>query len=154
MCFVTEVKFLDFFFRCLRLNNLGRYEEFPYLSPCGKENNYVHCDDLPVVFTGLHELGGQKYLLRNYCSTKLAVPFQPEKIFMSCTGRVYHPGPENLGGVGLIASRIAVEFSEGFSGHGGLFPERFTYDGKTYDLDGSLKEKVNKFANKLSFCDL
>jgi hypothetical protein len=34
------------------MNRTGRYEdEFHYLSLCGKERNFVRCDDTPVVFT-------------------------------------------------------------------------------------------------------
>ena len=49
-CF-KEQHFLKFFFTRLKMNDLGRFnEEFPYLSPCGRERNFVRCDDLPIVF--------------------------------------------------------------------------------------------------------
>lgn len=48
----TEKKFLAFFFQRLRRNDTGLYEEdFPYVSPCGRERNYIRCDDTPIVFT-------------------------------------------------------------------------------------------------------
>lgn len=46
-----EVQFLKFFFTRLKKNDTRRYQDFPYLSLCGKERNYVRCDDLPIVFT-------------------------------------------------------------------------------------------------------
>ena len=50
-CF-KDVHFLSFFFRMLKTNNYGRYaQEFPYVSLCGKERNFVRCDDVPIVFT-------------------------------------------------------------------------------------------------------
>ena len=50
-CF-KEQQFLKFFFTRLKVNDLGRFhQDFPYLSPCGRERNFVRCDDLPIVFT-------------------------------------------------------------------------------------------------------
>ena len=49
-------KFLDFFFRQLGYNTPRRrtgevaFPEYPFLSPCGKEKNYVKCADVPLVF--------------------------------------------------------------------------------------------------------
>ena len=44
----------------MKVNTSGRYEtEFPYLSPCGRETNYIRCDDLPVVFSQLLDSQGQ-----------------------------------------------------------------------------------------------
>jgi len=52
ICAVTDKKFLAFFFKHLKKNATGRYmEDFPFLSICGVERNYVRCDDLPLVFT-------------------------------------------------------------------------------------------------------
>lgn len=35
----------------MRRNETDRYKEFPYISLCGRERNYIRCDDLPIVFT-------------------------------------------------------------------------------------------------------
>ncbi len=52
-CFIDK-KFLAFFFRRLRVNDTGQYQDaFPFVSPCGKELNYIRCEDLPLVFTHL-----------------------------------------------------------------------------------------------------
>ncbi|XP_045130702.1 UPF0598 protein C8orf82 homolog [Portunus trituberculatus] len=51
-CF-KEKKFLQFFFSRMKFNETGRYPEFPFLSLCGCERNYIRCDDLPLVFTHL-----------------------------------------------------------------------------------------------------
>ena len=57
---IIDKKFLVFFFRRVKKNSTGRYEEeFPYVSPCGPETNYIRCDDLPVVFTHLLDHNGQ-----------------------------------------------------------------------------------------------
>lgn len=50
-CF-KEKQFLRFFFNRLKVNDLKRYQkDFPYLSPCGRERNFIRCDDTPIVFT-------------------------------------------------------------------------------------------------------
>ncbi|KAJ3599899.1 hypothetical protein NHX12_033853 [Muraenolepis orangiensis] len=52
-CF-KDRKFLVFFFSRLRSNQSGRYgDHFPFLSLCGRERNFVRCDDRPLVFTHL-----------------------------------------------------------------------------------------------------
>ena len=48
---LKEKKLLFNFFKRLRFNETGRYErEFKYLSLCGRERNFVRCDDRPTVF--------------------------------------------------------------------------------------------------------
>nr|XP_034957751.1 UPF0598 protein C8orf82-like [Zootoca vivipara] len=112
-----DKQFLVFFFKRLKLNQSGRYEAaFPYLSPCGREQNFVRCDDRPIVFTHLLQGASGEELL-SYCggADKLAVPFQPEKLLMLPeNGRLYHPGPEKAGGVGLVKSALAFELSPCF----------------------------------------
>lgn len=122
-CF-KDKQFLVFFFNRLRSNQSGRYEEdFPYLSLCGRERNFVRCDDRPVVFThllqspaGLPGTMGDQELL-SYCggAEKLSVPFRPEALYMHpVSGRVYHPCSEREGGVGLVRSAMAIELSPFF----------------------------------------
>jgi len=49
-----DVKFLDFFFSRLRPNDTGRLaDRYPFVSPCGREMNYVAVEDVPVVFKTL-----------------------------------------------------------------------------------------------------
>lgn len=51
----------------------------------------------------------------NHAENLLSVPFQPFKIFMNPeNGRVYHPAPEKTGSIGLIMSKLAIEFSKTF----------------------------------------
>uniref|UniRef100_H3AJN1 Chromosome 8 open reading frame 82 n=1 Tax=Latimeria chalumnae TaxID=7897 RepID=H3AJN1_LATCH len=114
----SDKKFLIFFFKQLRVNGTSRYqEEFPYISLCGRERNFVRCDDRPIVFTHLMREGGSGSELLAYGGggEKLALQFQPEKLFMLPeNGRVYHPAPERAGSVGLVKSALAIEFSPCF----------------------------------------
>ncbi|XP_023707741.1 UPF0598 protein CG30010 isoform X2 [Cryptotermes secundus] len=150
-CF-KDKKFLEFFFRRLRLNTTGRYmEEFPYLSVCGRERNFIRCDDFPVVFT--HVIRGtvngqtEDQLSYGHAGDLLRVKFEPEKIFMLPeSGRVYHPAPENVGGVGLVRSKLAIDFSKCFEfDDEHKNPIHFMWNGSKYKLErGWYYEAVQK----------
>ncbi|XP_064467022.1 UPF0598 protein CG30010-like [Ornithodoros turicata] len=157
-CF-KEKKFLQFFFRHVKINNTDHYqEEFPFVSPCGREMNYIRCDDLPIVFTHAVKLedpqqGNQKvgFLLHNHAGLLLKIPFEPHHIFMlPGTGRVYHPAPDKVGGVGLVRSLLAVEFSKHFVFEKGdpetSPPTHFNWDGQCYTLSNILQPRVEQFS--------
>ncbi|XP_068599404.1 UPF0598 protein C8orf82 homolog [Brachionichthys hirsutus] len=151
--FVTCFKdkpFLVFFFSRLRSNRSGRYEEdFPFLSLCGRERNFLRCDDRPVVFTHLlrnppGHLGDREKL--SYCggAEELSVPFRPEALYMHpFSGRLYHPCLDRGGGVGLVRSALAIELSPSFvytrdeaqSGQ----PTHFLWAGHTHQLTNELE---------------
>uniref|UniRef100_A0A8C0J7L1 Chromosome 8 open reading frame 82 n=1 Tax=Chelonoidis abingdonii TaxID=106734 RepID=A0A8C0J7L1_CHEAB len=146
LCF-SDKQFLTFFFKQLQLNRSGRYQDaFPYLSPCGREHNFVRCDDRPIVFT--HLLWGQAgEELLSYCGggDSLVVSFEPEKLVMFPeNGRVYHPAPQKAGGVGLVKSALAFElspcfeYSQGASGP----PTHFRWQGKRYTLTNELVQLI------------
>lgn len=148
-CF-KDKKFLVFFFERLRSNQTGRYEEdFPFLSLCGRERNFLRCDDRPVVFTHLlpvaaETAGGEQELL-SYCggAEKLTVAFRPEALYMHpVSGRVYHPCSERSGRVGLVRSALAIELSSFFvyageDGQSGL-PTHFLWRGQKHELTNEL----------------
>ncbi|KAJ8683409.1 hypothetical protein QAD02_019201 [Eretmocerus hayati] len=142
-CF-KDKKFLTFFFKRLRKNDTSRFPQFPYLSLCGRERNYVRCDDLPIVFTEVvtktdHSTKEiQEFFSYNHTQESLMVPFEPHKIFMSIhSGRIYHPAPETTGGIGLVKSSLAIEFSSHFDFANGeeKGPTHFRWQGKTYEID-------------------
>ena len=142
-----DIKFLTFFFQRLRINETGRYPEFPYLSPCGRETNFVRCDDLPVVLTSLtKQPSGETILACNYCGDKLVVPFQPSKLYMGLSGRIYHPGLELLHGVALVKSQLAIELARDFRFQGAdeNTPSHFLFEDQLYRLDNSLKDQLIK----------
>lgn len=137
-CFKDE-RFLAFFFRHLQPNRSGRYEDsFPFLSLCGPEHNFVRCQDLPVVFTRVLEGEKGSGALLSYCGGghRLVVPFQPHCLtYWPQNGRLYHPGPEGGGGVGLVRSALVEEWGDGFEyGAGGATPTHFVWGGRRYAL--------------------
>ncbi|KAM4689956.1 UPF0598 protein C8orf82 homolog, partial [Rhinophrynus dorsalis] len=138
-------KFLVFFFKQVKRNQSGRYEEdFPYMSPCGRERNYIRCDDRPIVFTHLLTDTNSGSQLLSYCGgeDKLAVKFEPEKLVMLPeNGRVYHPAPEKCGSVGLVKSALAFELSPCFeypNSCTGDPPTHFHWGGNRYSLTNEL----------------
>lgn len=121
------------------------------MSLCGRERNFLRCDDRPVVFTHLLQspaglkgvVEGQELL--SYCggAEKLCVPFRPEALYMHpVSGRVYHPCSERGGGVGLIRSALAIELSPFFvyapeDGQSGQ-PTHFLWGGHKHKLTNEL----------------
>lgn len=157
--FLAEKKFLEFFFRRLRPNETGKYTaDFPFASPCGREMNFVRCDDLPFVFTHVVNLEDPKdgiekpFLLHNHASNLLSIAFEPQHLCMpSGTGRVYHPAPERAGGVGLVRSLLAVEFSKHFlfanDANENSPPTHFDWEGKRYELSNMLLPTIEKVSS-------
>lgn len=145
LCFPPDQQFLVFFFKNLKVNHSSRYQQhFPFLSLCGRERNFLRCDDQPVVFT--HLLSGTGHEARlSYCGggTKLTFPFQPHSLFMHPhSGRLYHPAPELAEGVGLVRSALAIEFSPHFLYSQGqdssAQPTHFLWAGQSYTLTNEL----------------
>ena len=137
----ADVKFLNFFYNRMKLNENGTYEEyFPYVSPCGREQNYIRVDDLPVVYTKI---------LGEDCDTELVIngsdmrfPFDPSQIHMDQNnGRIYHTGPDKLHGVGLLSSKLAIQLSSRFEMVDGVC-QYFKWKGTSVRLTGDVEERL------------
>ncbi|KAF8572033.1 hypothetical protein P879_01389 [Paragonimus westermani] len=163
-CF-KDSSFLEFFFARLQQNRTGRYEkEFPYWSPCGRECNFIRCDDRPIVFLDLFRVPSSSAWMLPYgtaLTKKLLVPFQPKHLYMCPhSGRIYHPTVDldarsgmdldsNDLLVGLICSRLAVRIGDNFqwsnprTHEDGSAPHSFTWDGSKYKLSDALSGLVH-----------
>lgn len=153
-CF-KEKKFLDFFFKRIRLNCTNRYqEEFPYISLCGRERNFIRCDDVPIVYTNVLKKNDTDHLSFGYAGDLLTTEFNPDKIYMlPLTGRVYHPADDKYGGVGLVKSKLAIEFSKSFEFNNADLegPTHFNWNNKIYELDQFwFSKKVKEFNLKIN----
>ncbi|KAK2702190.1 hypothetical protein QYM36_002587 [Artemia franciscana] len=133
--------FLKFFFSRIRINETGCHEDFPYISPCGRERNYIRCDDLPIVFTHLIYKDANPYLTYGLAGDDLCVKFNPNELTMyPDSGRVYHPGLEDLNGVGLVCSNLAIEFSKYFEFENGeeSLPTHFRWNDEKIILQNTV----------------
>jgi hypothetical protein len=61
---------------------------------------------------------------------------------MGSSGRIYHPGPEKLHGIGLIKSSLAIELSQDFTFGADGHPTHFNMQTATFELDDSLKKNL------------
>lgn len=151
-CF-KEKKFLQFFFKRIRQNKADRYQDFPFISLCGRERNFIRCDDVPIVYTHIITKNGQDVMTYGHAGDLLSAPFMPDKIYMlPRTGRVYHPAEDVYGGIGLIRSKLAIELSKNFEFQNGdgKPPTHFGWKNKNYELDQFwFQENVEKFNIKV-----
>jgi len=147
---LKEKKLLYNFFRRLRYNETGRYEaEFKYISLCGRERNYVRCLDRPIVFNSVQKISPKKdapeqwMLQHNHAGDLLIQKFEPSEICMVPeTGRVYHPGPRLCGGVGLVADRLSILWTQEkrfiFDNGEESPPTRFIWEDEEIKLENEL----------------
>ncbi|KAI8928707.1 hypothetical protein BC831DRAFT_447125 [Entophlyctis helioformis] len=88
-CF-KDRRFLDFFFQRLRANvpaDPHYARSYEYVSPCGREMNYVQAADAPV------RAAGQQHLL--VFAGTMTCGFDPSRVHVSrSSGRLYHPLPD------------------------------------------------------------
>lgn len=85
-----EKKFLEFFFKNLRVNESDRFKDFKFISYCGRERNYLKCEDLPFVVTHLDQLNDMVQL--NYInSAHWLFHFDPKNLsYNPDNGRMYY----------------------------------------------------------------
>ena len=117
---IKDERFLDFFFRRVKpvdekMKKVLKQrqipvDDYPYVSPCGKELNFIRPADLPVVFHTLLDGGTLVY------AGALQQAFDWRHLAVSrTTGRIYHSfGDETKTAIpyGLIRSQLAVSLAE------------------------------------------
>mmetsp|Transcript_14608 Transcript_14608/g.20877 ORF Transcript_14608/g.20877 Transcript_14608/m.20877 type:complete len:287 (-) Transcript_14608:1872-2732(-) len=104
---LKDTKFLDVFFRNIRridskdIHYLSSYDakkDYPYVSPCGIEMNYIRPADTPIVFHLLKEIcmvstsNPNKSIIQQLCfAGSLTQEFSPTMLAISKrTGKIYH----------------------------------------------------------------
>jgi hypothetical protein len=130
----NDMTFLDFFFKRLEVNATAQRPDYPFISKCGNEMNYIKTQgDTPIVFTSL--IHGRLHW--NNCSFN--IPFNPSQLYVSNEGRIYHPSPvnftmtnkpvlSNLPHLALVKSSIALELL------GMSDSDSFQYNGNKYSI--------------------
>lgn len=95
--------FVDAFYRRLALSANGDFPEYPFVSRCGDEMNYLRPRDSAIVFTRLQD-GRLVY------ADSLTVRFDPEKLAFSDDGVLYHQAP--VGEWGRCVAKVAIELAK------------------------------------------
>ena len=110
-------RFLSFFFSQLSLNDpSGSFgSDYPFISPCGTEMNYIACADTPIVFDdlvgGAASSGGELV----YADGAHREPFDASALTLcAASGRLYHPltTHKRVTGLALVRSHLAISICE------------------------------------------
>ena len=129
---IKDAKFLDFFFRRVRRVNVDEralmkerqipVEDYPFVSPCGKELNFIRPAATPIVFHSLTSDNNRQLLFGGNLAQPLnvaciAVSFQSGRLYHELTKHSLQPrGEKDLANqtidYGLIRSSVAVALSE------------------------------------------
>lgn len=91
---LKDKTFLDFFFKQLRANTTQFYPEIPFVSLCGKEQNFLTVDDpvAAVVFGDLLKTNDEVEQRLSWGFSNLQQSFKPSALVSDHeSGRLYHP---------------------------------------------------------------
>jgi hypothetical protein len=100
---LTDKKFLNFFFKQIQYNKTGYFENYPYISPCGKEMNFIACPDTPIVF---------RHLENNHLiyGGDLKIYLEPYQLkYVEISGQLYYRVKDNL--FGRLGKYVLQEIS-------------------------------------------
>lgn len=92
--------FVDFFFRRLAPNANPHCPDYPFVSRCGDEMNYLKPHDTPIVYTGYDGV-------RLYYANSLNVLFHADRLSYSSDGVLYHSA--TVGERGRLVPNVAME---------------------------------------------
>ncbi|MCE9597804.1 MAG: DUF4505 family protein [Spirochaetia bacterium] len=126
---LSDPGFLDFFYTRLKPNDTGLHPEFPFLSPCGGELNFVRTTGQgPIVFQ-------KKQDGRLYYAPGLSVVFEPGKLRIagkpgattgstgtSSVDALIHPAP--VGTWGSFRKDVTLELGQAIESFGPYFAYR------------------------------
>lgn len=120
---LTDLQFLNFFYSQIQYNFTGYYPEYKYISPCGKEINFIECKDTPIVFRRLEK----EFMIYG---GNLKIPFEPEKlIYLTSNGQLYYEFKNKLNQklYGRIGKSLLIELSKDILPDQGCEQERYIY---------------------------
>lgn len=107
---LSDPAFLDFFFARLKSNDTGRHPDHPYLSPCGRELNFIKASDTPIVFQKL--VDGKLFY-----SPGLSVVFDPDRLrYAGNAEALLYPAP--VGEWGLLKRELLIEIGRSVESFG------------------------------------
>ncbi len=111
---IADPRFLKFFLERITPNTSGLHADYPYVSPCAGEMNYIRSDLTPIVFQSLKDD-------RMFYGPDLFVPFEPDVLRFSESG-LFHPAPAC--GFAALSGSLAMELSRCIEPWGDYFALR------------------------------
>ena len=99
---IDDGEYIDYFYKRMKRNDSENYKEFPYVSICGRELNYVRPADTPIVFHRLYN--GMLYYGYSH-----SVEFSRENLRFSRDGILYHISP--IGEIGRLSTQVVMELA-------------------------------------------
>ena len=124
MCFGDDPRTRPAYAPARTPNDDSLLAEFPWLSICGRERNYIKASRTPIVFRELDDNQELTY------AGSLAVPFQPDKLAL-VNGELYHPSPNESTELSLVQTNLASQLFECFSEDG----LHFRWKGETFPVE-------------------
>lgn len=125
---LTDAWFLDFFFKRIASNQTGQHVDYRFVSPCGREMNYIQCLGAPIVFRHLVEEAPNIHYL-NYAG-KSRILLVPTKLYFDENHQLIHfIRPGIMGRLGKYSlDSISKWIQETESGY------QLTYNSTTFNL--------------------
>ncbi len=131
---IDDGEYIDYFYMRLKPNDTGEHREYPYISLCGREKNFVQPLDTPILFKSLHE-NKLSY------ADSLSIEFSRENLRFSTDGVLYHLAP--VGKVGRLSTQIVMELSEWIQ----PFGDYYSYQAPTEKFKWVI-EPIEPFTNR------
>lgn len=149
---------MEFFFRNLRANETDRHGlEFPFVSYCGRERNYLKCDDLPYVIT--HLTASTNMMRVNLIqSPEWVFHFDPANLYHNPnTGRLYYELKETSKQVqrmpckiALVKSEISIDLMAKLHKTDDNDSYKLEFNGQLYNLNSSVHSPIYSMLQKFS----
>lgn len=112
--------FLDFFFQRLRVNITEQFPEFSWVSPCGREMNFVRARETPIVFDRL--IADEPHDMLGFNHTSLTIPFEPDGLRVSAHGGLFHPARPEAGiALGRLHTNLVLQLSANIAEEAGNY---------------------------------
>ena len=96
----------------MRTNETSRYvNDFPFISYCGRERNYLRCDDLPLVVTKLIlDDKSDRVQINTINSSNWTLGFDPSNLYHNSeTGRLYYFLEDTVTEIALNQNQISPD---------------------------------------------
>lgn len=137
---LTDLQFLNFFYSQIQYNYTGYYPEYKYISPCGKEMNFIECKDTPIVFRRLEK----EFIIYG---GNLKISFDPKNlIYLTSNSQLYYEFKNKVNQklYGRIGKTLLIELSKDIGMDQDSDQERYYYKNFLIPSISTLEELFQK----------